>query len=94
MFLQYEPILPEPAETSEADKLLVIILSSVGSFAVLGLVVSALCYFCYWKKRRKPALKRQEAKESIEGRCSLKKLSVAYDIVFSLFDLFFSAIFD
>ncbi|KAL9986473.1 hypothetical protein ACROYT_G000628 [Oculina patagonica] len=61
-----EPSLPEPADTSESDKLLVIILSSVGSFLVLGLVVSALCYFCYWKKRRKPALKKEAAKTSSE----------------------------
>ena len=67
-FLQYEPSLPEPADTSGKDKLVVIILGSVGSFVVLGLVVSALCYCCYWKRRpRKPALKKEAAKELIEG---------------------------
>lgn len=71
-FLQYEPSLPERADTSEKDKLLVIILISVGSFAVLGLVVSALCYFCYWKKRRKPVLKKEAAKELGEGWCFLE----------------------
>ena len=76
LFLQYEPSLPERADTSEKDKLLVIILASVGSFVVVGLVVSALCYCCYWKKRRKPVLKKEAAKELNEGKCFFKNCSV------------------
>ena len=49
---QYQPVLQEPVEANEKDKLVLIIVSSVGSFAFLCIVVSALCYFCYWKKRR------------------------------------------
>ncbi|KAJ7385349.1 hypothetical protein OS493_016426 [Desmophyllum pertusum] len=75
--LPYEPSLPEPADTSETDKRLVIILSSVGLFAVLGLVVSALCYFCYWKKRRKPVLKKQAAKQLFEENATAESPTVS-----------------
>ena len=61
-FLQYKPRIELPADTNGPDKLLIIIFSGLGSLFVLGLMVSALCYFCYWKKRQKT-----DANESVGG---------------------------
>ena len=66
---QYAPQIKLSADTNGTEKLLVIIFSALVSFFVLGLMVSALCYFCYWKKRRKT-----DANESVEGLCFILTL--------------------
>ena len=56
---QFKVTLPVPEVSSETEKVLVIILSSVGGAIFLAVVASILIYFYYWKKRRKSETKQE-----------------------------------
>ena len=56
---QFKVTLPVPEEASETEKVLVIILSSVGGIIFLAFVASILIYFCYWKQRQKSRTKQE-----------------------------------